>query len=47
VDHPRWSQFTERRLDGSGWNVRPTLLFNGYGKEVAHLYDGMDLREYF
>ncbi len=40
VDHPRWSQATERLL-GSGERV-PTRLYNGYGEFVAHLYDGMD-----
>lgn len=47
VDHPRWSQATERRIgDGSGLFVkrRPTLMFNGYGDQVAELYKGMDLR---
>jgi len=42
VDHPRWSQASERRI-GEGSRV-PTLKFNGYEEEVAHLYDGMDLR---
>lgn len=42
VNHPRWSQATERRIGESG--RRETLLFNGYAEEVAHLYDGMDLR---
>jgi sulfoxide reductase catalytic subunit YedY len=48
VDHPRWSQKTERRL-GGGLFARPiaTQLFNGYGEEVASLYNGMDLRKYF
>jgi sulfoxide reductase catalytic subunit YedY len=49
VDHPRWSQKTERRI-GEGGLVskrRPTLPFNGYGEEVASLYAGMDLRRYF
>lgn len=41
VNHPRWSQATERRIGESG--RRETLLFNGYAEEVAHLYDGMDL----
>jgi len=41
VDHPRWSQATERRI-GQG-SRRPTLLFNGYGEQVASLYAGMDL----
>lgn len=42
VPHPRWSQATERRIGESG--RRPTLPFNGYEEEVAHLYEGMDLR---
>jgi methionine sulfoxide reductase catalytic subunit len=42
VNHPRWSQATERRIGELG--RRDTLKFNGYEKEVAHLYDGMDLR---
>ncbi|HMV95963.1 MAG TPA: protein-methionine-sulfoxide reductase catalytic subunit MsrP [Anaerolineales bacterium] len=41
VDHPRWSQASERRI--GELNRRPTLPFNGYGEQVAHLYDGMDL----
>ena len=41
VDHPRWSQATERRL--GEFRRRPTLMFNGYGEEVAHMYAGMDL----
>ena len=45
VDHPRWSQGTERRI--GEYSMRPTLMFNGYGEEVAHLYSGMDLRKYF
>ncbi|MFN0151873.1 MAG: protein-methionine-sulfoxide reductase catalytic subunit MsrP [bacterium] len=45
VDHPRWSQATERRL--GEFSRRPTLPFNGYAAEVAHLYSGMDLRENF
>ena len=47
VDHPRWSQATERRIgEGSGLFAkrRPTLKFNGYGEEVASLYAGLDLR---
>lgn len=48
VDHPRWSQATERRLGGSLFSQRrPTLPFNGYASEVAGLYRGMDLRRYF
>jgi methionine sulfoxide reductase catalytic subunit len=45
VDHPRWSQASERRI--GEFRMRPTLLFNGYVKEVADLYKGMDLRRYF
>jgi len=45
VDHPRWSQATEQRIGESG--RRPTLMFNGYADEVAHLYAGMDLRANF
>ena len=44
VDHPRWSQKTERRL--GEFFKRPTLMFNGYD-QVASLYTGMDLRKYF
>jgi methionine sulfoxide reductase catalytic subunit len=48
VDHPRWSQARERRIGGGLFNARvPTLMFNGYEKEVAGLYRGMDLRKYF
>jgi methionine sulfoxide reductase catalytic subunit len=48
VDHPRWSQATERRI-GAPFLAqrRPTLMFNGYADEVASLYQGMDLRRYF
>ena len=42
VAHPRWSQATEQRIGLPG--RRPTLMFNGYGEQVAHLYAGMDLR---
>ena len=45
VDHPRWSQASERRIGEYG--RRPTLMFNGYGEQVAQLYAGMDLRRYF
>ncbi len=45
VDHPRWSQATERRIGELG--RRDTLMFNGYGKEVAGLYEGMDLKKFF
>ena len=44
VDHPRWSQATERRIGGGLFAKRePTLMFNGYQQEVAGLYAGMDL----
>ena len=44
VDHPRWSQATERRIGGGLFAGRiPTLMFNGYEQEVASLYEGMDL----
>lgn len=50
VDHPRWSQATERFI-GSGGALdvkrQPTLLFNGYADEVASLYRGLNLRENF
>ncbi len=45
VDHPRWSQATERRI--GELSRRETLMFNGYAEEVAHLYDGMDLSKYY
>jgi len=45
VDHPRWSQATERRL--GEFRKRPTLKFNGYGDQVAQLYAGMDLKKNF
>ncbi len=45
VDHPRWSQATERRI--GELSRRPTLPFNGYGEQVASLYSGMDLRRFF
>ena len=41
--HPRWSQASERRIGELG--RRPTLMFNGYAEQVAHLYEGMDLNE--
>jgi sulfoxide reductase catalytic subunit YedY len=48
VDHPRWSQATERRIGESLLAPRlKTEMFNGYQKEVAHLYQGMDLSKYF
>jgi sulfoxide reductase catalytic subunit YedY len=43
VDHPRWSQAKERRL--GEFLKRPTLMFNGYGDQVASLYSGMDLKK--
>jgi sulfoxide reductase catalytic subunit YedY len=45
VDHPRWSQAKERRL--GEFLKRPTLMFNGYGDQVASLYSGMDLKKNF
>jgi sulfoxide reductase catalytic subunit YedY len=45
VDHPRWSQATERRI--GEFLRRKTLLFNGYADQVASLYTGMDLRKNF
>jgi sulfoxide reductase catalytic subunit YedY len=45
VDHPRWSQATERRI--GELDRRPTLPFNGYAEQVASLYAGMDLRRFF
>ncbi len=45
VNHPRWSQASERRIGESG--RRATLPFNGYAEQVAHLYDGMDLSKNF
>jgi methionine sulfoxide reductase catalytic subunit len=48
VDHPRWSQATERRIGGGLFARRiDTLMFNGYEEEVASLYDGMDLNEFY
>jgi sulfoxide reductase catalytic subunit YedY len=48
VDHPRWSQARERRI-GAGLfaGKQPTLMFNGYGEQVAYLYEGLDLRRNF
>jgi len=45
VDHPRWSQATERRI--GEFFRRKTLMFNGYGDQVADLYRGMDLKKYY
>lgn len=50
VDHPRWTQATERRIGDSKGLFGPkrkTLMFNGYGDQVASLYAGMDLKKYF
>ncbi len=48
VDHPRWSQASERRIGGGFFAQRqPTLPFNGYAAQVASLYTGMDLRRHF
>jgi len=45
VSHPRWSQSSERRIGELG--RRPTLMFNGYAEQVAYLYEGMNLAEYY
>lgn len=48
VDHPRWSQASERRIGAGLFNSRvPTQMFNGYEQEVASLYRGMDLKRYY
>jgi sulfoxide reductase catalytic subunit YedY len=48
VNHPRWSQAHERRIDASAFpRTIPTLPFNGYADQVASLYNGMDLRKNF
>jgi methionine sulfoxide reductase catalytic subunit len=56
VDHPRWSQARERRIGSTGESglqsifgapKQETLMFNGYGEHVAHLYEGLDLRQNF
>lgn len=49
VDHPRWSQATERRIGEDGFlqKKRPTLMLNGYADQVASLYSGMDLKKFF
>lgn len=48
VDHPRWSQATERRIGGGLLaRRRPTLMLNGYADQVADLYAGMDLTQSF
>ena len=46
VDHPRWTQKREKRLPAFFAN-KNTVLFNGYGDQVARLYAGMDLRKFF
>jgi sulfoxide reductase catalytic subunit YedY len=46
VDHPRWSQKTERRIPGL-FKTHKTQMFNGYADEVASMYAGMDLRKYY
>ena len=46
VSHPRWSQARERRIGSDRFvKKQPTLMFNGYGEQVAHLYKGLDLRK--
>jgi len=45
VDHPRWSQATERRI--GEFRRRGTLMFNGYGDQVASLYAGLDLKKHY
>jgi sulfoxide reductase catalytic subunit YedY len=45
VDHPRWSQAKERRI--GEFRKRDTLMFNGYGAQVASMYAGMDLKKYY
>ncbi len=48
VDHPRWSQASERKVGGGLFAKRVrTLMFNGYEEEVAGLYEGMDLKEFY
>jgi methionine sulfoxide reductase catalytic subunit len=50
VDHPRWSQATERRIGEDGGlfaKRRPTLMFNGYEPQVGQLYAGMDLKKFY
>jgi sulfoxide reductase catalytic subunit YedY len=46
VDHPRWSQKTERRIPSFFKSYR-TQMFNGYGDQVASMYAGMDLRRHY
>lgn len=48
VNHPRWSQASERKIGGGLFAKRiPTLMFNGYEAEVASLYEGMDLKKFY
>ena len=49
VDHPRWSQASERRIgeDGLFAKKRKTLMFNGYEAQVGQLYAGMDLKKLY
>jgi len=51
VNHPRWSQARERRITGQGLlaqlRQQPTLMFNGYAEQVAHMYAGMDLARWY
>jgi len=48
VDHPRWSQKTERVIGAPLFHqTKATQIFNGYGDQVAHLYSGMDLKKYY
>jgi methionine sulfoxide reductase catalytic subunit len=48
VDHPRWSQKSERRIGESLFHARhATIIFNGYGDQVASMYNGMNLKKYF
>ena len=48
VDHPRWSQATERVIGGGLFSEKvPTPMLNGYEDEVASLYEGMDLTKFF
>jgi sulfoxide reductase catalytic subunit YedY len=51
VDHPRWSQKTERRISGSASRLFaeriPTRMFNGYAEQVAAMYKGMDLKKWY
>jgi hypothetical protein len=48
VDHRRWSQAHERRIDSTAFpKTMPTLVFSGYADQVANLYNGMDLKKYY